>query len=55
MYIVVIIFVVLLNRFVENVVTSERKSESPMLYHIPAVKSSASMLKHCTEVDQLVY
>jgi hypothetical protein len=36
-------------RFVENTVTSERQSESPMLYNIPVVKSTSSMLNKCSE------
>ena len=35
--------------FVENIVTSERLSESPMPYNIPVVKSTSSMLKKCSQ------
>ena len=41
-------------RFVENIVQSERQSDNPMLYNIPIVKSTTSMLKKCSQrVEEL--
>ena len=36
-------------RFVETIVTSGRQPENPMLYNIPVIKSTNSMLKKCSQ------
>lgn len=36
-------------RFVDNIVSSKRQSDDPMLYNIPVVKSTSSMLKKCSQ------
>ena len=36
-------------RFVDNIVSSKRDSDDPMLYNIPVVKSTSSMLKKCSQ------
>ena len=36
-------------RFVDNIVSSNRPSDDPMLYNIPVVKSTSSMLKTCSQ------
>ena len=36
-------------RFVDNIVSSKRQSDDPMLYYIPVVKSTSSMLKKCSQ------
>ena len=39
-------------RFVENIVASERQSDSPMLYNIPVIRSTSSMLRQCSQQIQ---
>ena len=36
-------------RFVDNIVSSKRQSNDPMLYNIPVVKSTSSVLKKCSQ------
>ena len=41
-------------RLVDNIVSSKRHSDDPMLYNIPVVKSTSSMLKKCSQqIDEL--
>ena len=41
-------------RFVENIVSSGRPLDSPMLYNLSVVKSTSSLLKKChTEIEEL--
>ena len=39
-------------RFVENIVSSERQSDSSMLYNIPVLRSTSSILKQCSQQVQ---
>ena len=39
-------------RFVENIVASERQSDVPMLYNIPVIRSTSSMLKQSSQKIQ---
>ena len=36
-------------RFVDSIVSSKRQSDDPMLYNIPVVRSTSSMLKKCSQ------